>query len=175
MSLREHKDTVAAAQAVQVREAVEQDAADIGRIYNYYVDAGGATFDTAHWSEGHVREILDCQPQECWLVGVDSGVIVGWASARRYSLRYGYRFCCETAIYLMPSALGRGIGDALQQQLEQHCRQCGIHHAVARIIADNQRSMAFHRRHGYQLVGVQQEIGHMGGRWVDVAILQKIL
>ncbi len=56
----------------------------------------------------------------------------------------------------------------------EHCRDCGIHHAVAKVIADNSRSMAFHQRFGYELVGIQKAIGHMNGKWTDVAILQKI-
>ena len=41
-------------------------------------------------------------------------------------------------------------------------------------LADNQRSIAFHRRYGYELVGIQKEIGHMEGKWTDVAILQRL-
>ncbi|MFG0261618.1 MAG: GNAT family N-acetyltransferase, partial [Novipirellula sp. JB048] len=68
---------------------------------------------------------------------------------------------------------GRQLGDPLQRRIDQHCIDCNLHHAVARVIADNQASLSFHYRHGYELVGIQNEIGHMHGRWVDVAILQK--
>ena len=100
--------------------------------------------------------------------------MIGWANVRRYSLRYGYRLTYETGIYLDQTAIGRGVGDVLQSRIEEHCRECGIHHAVAKIVADNQRSMAFHYRRGYELVGIQKEVGHMDGKWVDVAILQMI-
>ncbi len=158
-----------------VRLATPTDAAAIVRIYNLHVDLGGSTFDAAHWSEQQVRGLLVSSVPEAWLVAERDGSLAGWASARWYSLRHGYRWTMETAIYLEPSSIGKGIADSLQLRLEQHCCDHHIHHLVAKIIADNQRSLAFHYRHGYELVGIQKEIGHMEGSWKDVAILQKLL
>ncbi|MFK8114205.1 MAG: N-acetyltransferase family protein [Rubripirellula sp.] len=159
---------------VCVREAAVTDADAIARIYNTQVDAGGSTFDTQHWNRAAVCDLLDFGEPDGWFVAEENGGVVGWASVRRYSLRIGYRFTCETAIYLSPIAFGKGIADELQQRVESHCCDHKMHHAVAKIIADNERSIAFHRRFGYELVGIQKEIGYMNGSWSDVAILQKI-
>jgi phosphinothricin acetyltransferase len=159
---------------LRVRVALGGDAFDIARIYNHYVDVGGATFDATPWTLEFAKGLLAAAKPEAWFVADEKGDVIGWASVRRYSLRHGYRFTCETAIYLDPVAVGRGVGDALQIRLEEHCRKSGVHHAVAKVIADNERSMAFHHRYGYELVGIQKEIGHMNGQWTDVAILQKI-
>ena len=161
-------------QAVQVRAASAEDAPGIAQIYNHYVDIGGATFDTQHWTADEVVGLIGQPNPDGWFVAIQRDEVIGWASVRQYSSRYGYRFTCETAIYLVPSAMGRGVADLLQARIEAHCRQCDIHHAVAKISADNERSMAFHYRYGYELVGIQREIGHMEGKWTDVAILQRI-
>ncbi len=160
---------------VEVRTAAHTDAAAIARIYNHHVDLGGSTFDTEHWTEQQVRTLVAGSSPEVWLVAERNDSLVGWASARWYSFRHGYRFTLETAIYLDATAIGRGVANGLQQNLERLCRNHGIHHLVAKIVADNQRSMAFHYRHGYELVGIQKQIGHMDGGWKDVAILQKLL
>jgi phosphinothricin acetyltransferase len=162
---------------VIVRAAGLQDAEEIARIYNHHVDAGGSTFDTQHWTIDDVVHDLQKPKPDGWFVATGDGHarLFGWCSARRFSGRHGYRFTCETAIYLDPHAQGRGIAGRLQTQLEAHCRRFELHHAVAKIIADNERSLAFHRRHGYETVGIQREVGHMNGRWVDLVILQKIL
>jgi phosphinothricin acetyltransferase len=175
MSLPVHRDATARDNdPVQVREARKKDAAAIARVYNHYVETGHATFDTARWTTDRVVNLIDGPAPEQWLVAAQKNVVIGWASVRPYSLRHGYRFTCETAIYVGTEAIGRGVGDKLQTRLEEHCRQCGIHHAVAKVIADNDRSMAFHYRYGYELVGIQKEVGHMDGKWIDVAILQRI-
>jgi phosphinothricin acetyltransferase len=167
-------DTVTSDEVV-VRIATTADAVSVARIYNYHVDLGGSTFDATHWNESQVKSLLTTSLPEVWLVADDGGSVVGWASARHYSLRHGYRFTLETAIYLDPSMIGRGIASTLQSALERSCVSQRIHHLVAKIVTSNQRSMAFHYRHGYELVGVQKEVGHMDQQWQDVAILQKLL
>ncbi|MCG8649584.1 MAG: N-acetyltransferase family protein [Pirellulales bacterium] len=157
--------------------AMPADAAEIARIYNHYVDAGGSTFDTQHWEVAQTAAQLPQHDPEGWFVAKTAAQdepILGWASVRRFSARFGYRFSCESAIYVDSQAMGTGAANALQAQIESHCVRNRIHHAVARIVADNARSMAFHRRWGYELVGIQKEIGHMDDQWIDVAILQKI-
>ena len=159
---------------VIVREAQKKDAGSIARIYNHYVKVGGSTFDNQPWTTGETSVRLSEETPNGWFVAEDELDILGWASVRRYSARFGYRFTCESAIYLDPIAVGCGIGDRLQARIEEHCAQHTIHHAVARIAADNGRSIAFHRRHGYEMVGIQKEIGRINDRWVDVAIMQKV-
>jgi phosphinothricin acetyltransferase len=146
----------------------------VAAIYNHYIDVGGATFDTVHWSEAHAAALIHSAPPEAWLVAEADQQIWGWASVRLYSQRRGYRLTAETAIYLEKNALGSGVAGLLQRGIDQHFRKFGLHHAVARIIAENHRSQSFHRRHGYELVGIQREIGHLDDRWIDVAIWQKI-
>lgn len=159
---------------VGVRLACEEDASSVARIFNHYVDEGTGTFDDQHWSDDQTATRIASPAPDGWFVATEGWEIWGWASVRRYSLRFGYRFTCESAIYLDPAALGSGVADRLQHRVDRHCLGRRIHHVVARIIADNSRSIAFHRRHGYELVGVQKEIGHIHDRWVDVAVMQKI-
>ena len=156
-----------------VRSADSTNAAEIARIYNHYVRIGGATFDVAQWPPEQVARLLE-RESDAWFVAVASTGLLGWASARQFSERYGYRYSCETAIYIDSDSIGTGVADALQKQIENHCCEAGIHHAVAKIVADNERSMNFHKRFGYEIVGIQKEIGRVGDAWVDVAILQKI-
>jgi phosphinothricin acetyltransferase len=174
MSHLESEHAGRSGEGAEVREAAAEDAAAIARIYNHHVDIGGATFDTRHWAAEDIVTLINIARPEGWFVALTAQRVIGWASVRRYSLRHGYRFTCETAIYLDPEAIGSGVSDLLQRRVEQHCRQQNLHHAVAKVVADNERSMAFHYRYGYELVGIQKEIGHMDGQWVDVAILQKI-
>ena len=162
---------------VLIRAADESDADSIAAIYNWYVDTGGSTFDARHWTVREVTKQIAAPDPDGWFVAdrADDESILGWAAAHRFSGRHGYRHSCETAIYIRDHAFGSGVADALQTKVEQHCQRVNIHHLMAKIIADNTRSIAFHRRHGYETVGVQKEIGRMQGRWVDVEIMQKLL
>ncbi len=163
---------------VIVRPALADDAETIARIYNHHVDAGGATFDTIHWDAPTVRRWLPPSPPAAWYVVSDdkrSADVIGWGTLRPISERNGFRFTLESGIYLAAEAVGTGVADPLQRRLLDHCREHHIHHVMARIIADNARSIAFHRRHGFETIGVQKQIGHLQNRWVDLAVMQCLL
>jgi phosphinothricin acetyltransferase len=161
---------------LHIRLAQWIDAGSIASIYNGYVDAGGATFDATHWSTDYVLNQLALPEPDGWFVAFDDRdhSILGWASVHRFSHRHGYRFSLESAIYLRPDSRGAGIADSLQQHLDEHCQRCNVHHLMAKIVADNRRSIAFHHRNGFEMVGIQREVGNMTGDWIDVAIMQKI-
>jgi len=113
--------------------------------------------------------------RELLLVAERWGEVIGWAEAKTYSPREGYRACCETSIYVRAAVAGRGHGRRLQASLMQQAAALGYRHLVARVVASNARGLAFHRAVGYELVGVQRQIGFLHGRWHDVAILQHLL
>jgi len=69
----------------------------------------------------------------------------------------------------------KDIGINNPDALIERARAYDYHHLVAKLWAANERSRALHRKFGYTLVGVQQEIGRVEGRWRDIAIMQKIL
>ncbi len=101
--------------------------------------------------------------------------IAGWGIIKKYSDRAGYRFCCETAVYLRRDLTGRGLGTRIKLALIERCRRYGYHHLVAKILAVNVASIEYNQKLGYELVGTQREIGYAGGRWQDVVILQLVL
>ena len=46
---------------------------------------------------------------------------------------------------------------------------------IARVGGDNAASIALHEACGFELVGVEKEIGRKFNRWLDVAVLQRML
>ena len=46
---------------------------------------------------------------------------------------------------------------------------------VARINASSEGSIALHRKCGFQLVGIEREVGRKFNRWHDVALMQYLV
>ena len=158
----------------EIKHATNDDAAGIASIYAHYVAAKNATFDTEAWTSAQTEKLVSCNPPEVFWVARKTRVL-GWASARRFSVRPGYKHSLESAVYVDPECCGLGIGTQLMKQLFEHCTNSGIHHLMAKIIADNRASLDFHERLGFETVGKQLEVGRVDGRWVDIIILQKLL
>jgi phosphinothricin acetyltransferase len=70
---------------------------------------------------------------------------------------------------------GAGIGRALLGELLDLGSRHGFHSVVARVVTENEASISLHRSCGFELVGVEREIGRKHGRWIDVVELQRML
>lgn len=158
-----------------IRKFKNEDAASVADIYNASIDEGDATFDEVHWDSENVTAMVENYgDKECLLVLDDAG-IKGFGIVKKYSDRPGYRLTCETAVYLKRDEVGKGYGTALKQEIIDECKELGHHHLVAKIFSDNERSIKYNEKLGYEVVGRQKEVGVKNGKWVDITIMQLIL
>ena len=164
------------ANGLVLRDCTLDDAATIAEIYNQAVRAGGSTMDSFEKSEEEIRaQIGGFHEREVILILEQADEILGWGIIKRYSDRLGYRVACETSVYLHFDHRRKGYGTLMKRALIDRCRHYGYHHVVAKIFADNQASIEYNRKLGFEVVGVQKEIGFVNGRWHDVVIMQLIL
>lgn len=158
-----------------VRSAARDDCPEIAEIYNEAIREGVSTMDRMFRSGKYFEGVIDrLAEREALLVACVGDVLVGWGSIKNYSERLGYRVACETSVYLAADHRGLGFGSMLQKELLDHCRQFRFHHVVAKIYADNNGSVRFHERFGFEKVGIQKEIGFVAGSWKDVMIMQLV-
>lgn len=137
--------------------------------------AQSVTMEEDQWTPLTVRAELDhFSDREAYLVCERDGEVVDWGKVKRYSPRAGYSIACEMSTYIDRDARGGGVGEQVLEALVAFSRRLGYHHAVAKIIADNEASLRFHLKHGFELVGIQREIGIVDGKLADVAILQRV-
>ncbi|EKV02155.1 sortase-like acyltransferase [Leptolyngbya sp. PCC 7375] len=161
---------------LNIRPVQPQDYAAIASIYNEAIAHGGITMDGQPQTVQDIQAIVQkMHPREALIVADAGSSIIGWSIIKRYSDRIGYQFCCETSTYLSFSATGKGYGSELQKALMAKVKDYGYHHIVAKILAANQGSIRFHQRFGFDIVGIQKEIGFMNDTWHDVVIMQCIL
>ena len=161
---------------MELRAAREVDAEAMRAIYNVEVLHSTVTFDL-------VPRTLE--EQRAWLaahdgvypaiVAVEGDTVVGFASLSSYRPRPAYSTTAEDSVYVAGDQRGRGIGKALLVEVVRLAAAHGFHAVVGRIVGDHDASIALHRACGFELVGVEREIGRKFGRWLDVAIMQLLL
>jgi phosphinothricin acetyltransferase len=160
-----------------IRTADRFDAERIAGIYSHAILARNSTMETEPVSGEAMAGRLDAlgERETVLVADHDSAGVIGWGIVKAWSDRAGYRVACETSVYLHPDWLSQGIGSRIQQALFTFCRSAGYHHVAVKIWADNEHSLAMHRKNGFELVGIQREIGRVDGVWRDVAIMQCLL
>ena len=161
---------------VRIRLAEPGDAEAIRTIYNLEVTTATSTFDLVP------RSLAD---QEAWLaaragafaaiVAVADGEVVGFGALSPYKDRPAYRTTVEDSVYVSRQHGGRGIGALLLTHLVELAERSGFHAVIARIEASSSTSRALHARCGFELVGIERQVGRKFNRWLDVAVMQYLV
>ena len=147
----------------------ERDAEAILRIYAPYIVETAITFETEIPSraefETRMRGIAGEFP---YLVMEIDGEPVGYAYAHRQAERAAYAWNAELSIYLAKAWRHRGLGRPLYALLMELLEMQGYVNLYAVITAENEASIAMHRRMGFCEIGLHERTGYKLGRWHDV-------
>jgi L-amino acid N-acyltransferase YncA len=106
------------------------------------------------------------------------GETVGWASYGdfRDTLRWpGYWPTVEHSVHVRQGRWSRGVGRALLSALTEHALLAGRRVMVAAIDRTNERSIAFHERLGFAVVGRLPGTGDKFDRELDLILMQRRL
>ena len=163
---------------ITIRLATGADAAAIAEIYNREVTETTATFDLVPRSVEAQRDWLAARTGAfAAIVGVDPTTrqVVAFASLSPYKDRAAYSTTVENSIYVHRDFGGRGVGKQLLTHLIGVARESGFHSMIARIEASSDASRALHAACGFELVGIECQVGRKFKRWLDVAVMQLML
>jgi L-amino acid N-acyltransferase YncA len=139
-------------------------------IYLEGIATGNSTFeqsapDWQDWDHGHLPS--------CRLVARVGNEILGWAALSPVSRRQVYAGVAEFSFYVAERARGRGIGAALLKALIEASEREGIWTLQSGVFPENTSSLELCWRFGFRIVGTQERIGKMAGRWRDVVLLER--
>jgi L-amino acid N-acyltransferase len=109
------------------------------------------------------------------LVGANGEIVLGFGSLSSFRERSGYSATAENSVYVDRDQRGKGVGRALLAELLVLAEAHGFHSVIARIAGHNETSIGLHRAAGFELVGVEREVGRKHRQWLDVVELQRLL
>jgi phosphinothricin acetyltransferase len=173
---------------MRIRPATSGDAEAIRAIYNVEVLDSTNTFDmvprTGDQQEAWLHEHRGVHPavvatEEAsvteGLVGAEGEIVLGFGSLSSFRERSGYAATAENSVYVDRAHRGKGVGRALLGELLSLASAHGFHSVIARIAGHNETSIGLHRAAGFELVGVEREVGRKHRQWIDVVELQRLL
>lgn len=161
---------------MELRLAEERDAEAIRQIYNVEVLTSTVTFDLRPRDEAEQRDWMEAHSGVYpVVVAVIDGEVVGFACLSPYRPRPAYSTSAEDSVYVAGAHRGAGIGKALLAEVVRLAGVHGFHAVIARIVGDHEASIGLHRALGFELVGIEREIGRKFGRWLDVALMQLLV
>lgn len=156
-----------------IRLAIKEDAAGMLDIYTPFILNSGITQETEVPSVKEFQQrIISNLGERPWLVCEINDEIAGYAYAGKHRDRKGYQWCTEPSVYILEKYYGFGIAHALYSALFDILRIQGYVNAYAVITLPNDRSIAFHKKFGFDHLTVYKKIGYKLGQWHDVGWMQ---
>lgn len=162
---------------MHVRQVRREDADAVRAIYNREVTGSTVTFDLVPRSlDEQLQWVDEHSGAHPAVVAVgDDGAVAGFASLSPYRSRPAYRTTVEDSVYVAREVRGGGVGRLLLGAVVGLAADHGFHAVMARIVDSHEASIRLHRGCGFELVGVEREVGRKFGRWLDVALMQCLL
>jgi phosphinothricin acetyltransferase len=105
----------------------------------------------------------------------DGGRLLGFATYGVFRAWPAYKYSVEHSVYVARDARGGGVGTKLMERLIQSAVEQQKHLLIGGIDAENEASVAFHRRLGFVHAGTIKQAGFKFGRWLDLAFYQLTL
>lgn len=159
-----------------IRQVELTDVPQITSLYNWYIVNGVESFETEPLGEDEMRRRVEgISGRFPYYVAVEEGRVAGYCYAHPWKERAAYSNTLETTIYLHPDFKGRGTGTALMARLVADCRRMGFKALIACITGENEASIAFHRKLGFEQASLFRSVGYKHGRWLDVVDMELLL
>ncbi|WP_413998544.1 N-acetyltransferase family protein [Flavobacterium sp. W1B] len=162
---------------IKIRPAVFSDLDTILEIVNHQILNSTSIYD---------YEPRDFETQKLWfekkqdqnfpvIVAEYENAPIGYATYGTFREKTGYRFTVEHSVYVAEEFIGKGAGKFLLAELIQLAKKQGFHNMIGVIDSENQGSIDFHKRYGFEIAGTIKESGYKFDRWLDSVFMQLLL
>ena len=159
-----------------IRSATPQDVPHIHRLMRELAEYERSLAEVTATEDDLRRALFADQPAIFAHVAEHEGSVAGFALwFLNYSTWLGRHGIYLEDLYVTPAVRGTGLGRALLAELLTLASAHGFHSVIARVAGHNETSIALHRAAGFELVGVEREVGRKHRQWLDVVELQRLL
>lgn len=162
---------------ITIRPYTPKDAQSILDIINYNILNSTALYDYQPRSLEQQIAIFEDKLRKGFpiIVAISNEKVVGFGFYSEFRFREAYKFTVEHSVYAAPEYIGKGVGKLLIEKLILLAKNQKLHTMIAVIDAENQSSVEFHEKFGFETVGIIKESGFKFNRWLHSVIMQKML
>ena len=160
-----------------IRDYHTRDAAAILEIINYNILNATSLYDYDIRTLDQQKAILEEKIKKNFpvIVAEIDGKCVGFGMYSEFRFRQAYQFTVEHSVYVSNDFNGRGIGKLLLEALIANAKKQKLHTMIGVIDSENQSSIEFHKKFGFEVVGTIKESGFKFDRWLHSVFVQLIL
>ena len=162
---------------IKLRSYKTEDTQAILDIINYNILNSTALYDYNIRNYEQQKAILEEKISKNFpvIVAECDEKVVGFGMYSEFRFREAYKYTVEHSVYVNNDYHGKGIGKLLLAELIQIAKNQNLHTMIAVIDSENQSSVDFHEKFGFETVGIIKESGFKFDRWLHSVFMQLIL
>lgn len=162
---------------MKIRPYTQEDTAAILEIINYNILNSTALYDYNERSLEDQITIFNDKIAKSFpiIVAIENDILVGFGYYSEFRFREAYKFTVEHSVYAHQNHIGKGIGKLILKALIQLAKDQKLHTMIGVIDSENQSSIDFHRKFGFEVVGTIKDSGYKFDRWLHSVFMQKML
>ena len=162
---------------IKIRPYKVEDTAAILEIINDTILTSTALYDYQTRTLQNQTAIFDDKLAKGFpvIVAIAEEQVVGFGYYSEFRFREAYKFTVEHSVYAAKNCIGKGVGKLIMQHLIDLAKTQKLHTMIAVIDAENESSIVFHEKFGFETVGIIKESGFKFDRWLHSVIMQKML
>lgn len=162
---------------IKIRPYRAEDVQAILDIINYNILNSTALYDYEPRSLENQIAIFDDKLKKGFpiIVATENEVVVGFGYYSEFRFREAYKFTVEHSVYAHPNHIGKGIGKLIMENLLDLAKDQKLHTMIGVIDSENQSSIDFHEKFGFEIVGTIKDSGFKFDRWLHSVFMQKMI
>lgn len=163
---------------VKIVHCDRSDAEPILGILNEAIINSTALYDYVPRTSLSMQDWFETKEKKAYpVIGIkdDHGEMLAFGSYGQFRAWPAYKYTVEHSLYVRVDQRGRGYGGVVLRALEEAAIAQGYHCLIGGIDAANEVSIRLHKAHAFVPCGLLREVGFKFGRWLDLALYQKIL
>lgn len=162
---------------IKIRPYQIEDTQAILEIINYNILNSTALYDYEPRSFENQIAIFDEKLKKGFpiIVATENEIVVGFGYYSEFRFREAYKFTVEHSVYAHPNHIGKGIGKLILENLIHLAKAQNLHTMIGVIDAENQSSIDFHKKFGFEIAGKIKDSGFKFDRWLHSVFVQKML
>jgi len=162
---------------IKIRPYQIEDTQAILEIVNYNILNSTALYDYVPRTLENQIAIFDDKLKKGFpiIVAIEDEIVVGFGYYSEFRFREAYKFTVEHSVYAHPNHVGKGIGKLILENLIDLAKAQNLHTMIGVIDSENQSSIDFHKKFGFEIAGTIKDSGFKFDRWLHSVFVQKML
>ena len=162
---------------ITIRPYQVEDTQAILEIINYNILYATALYDYEPRTLDNQIAIFDDKLSKGFpiIVATENETLVGFGYYSEFRFREAYKFTVEHSVYAHFDHIGKGIGKLILENLIDLAKAQKLHTMIGVIDSENQSSIEFHKKFGFEIAGTIKDSGFKFDRWLHSVFLQKML